>query len=109
MHYRPHRYHTQFPVAVSTRFGNQRAVVQDVNGTGARLSGVHHLRRGDKLRLNVLSHDVDAVVVWALRDTVGIVFRPGLNPAMLDTLRYRKDGRRNMGRSTVGFQFAEMR
>lgn len=103
MQYRPHRYLTQFPVTVQVSAGTQKGTVIDVNATGARIAGLQNLRRGDKLQVEVLSHRIDAIVQWSTLKWVGVQFRPQLGNHMLDTLRYRRDGRMGKTRGTVGF------
>jgi hypothetical protein len=108
MQYRSHRYPTTFPVALQTRMGVQRAQVTDVNTTGARISGVWGIGRGDKVQLTILNQRVDGVVRWMANGTMGIVFRPALTDSQVDTLRYRPDARRQSGPGQVGFRFAEL-
>lgn len=109
MQYRSHRYPTQFPIRVLTPHGIQQAHVIDVNQSGARLTGLTRLKRRDKIQLDVLSHKVDAVVLWVARNYVGITFRPLLNDHQLDTLRFRRDQRNAHQRGRVGFGFPGMR
>lgn len=109
MQYRPHRYPTQYPIQVRTTEGAQKGYVLDVNNEGARLQGVGGLRRGDKVRLEVLSHHIEAIVLRVARDQVGIVFRPKLSDNFVDTIRRRQDGRLLGGHGCVGFGYAEMR
>ena len=103
MKYRPHRYPTHFPVTVRTATGPQKGTVLDVNAAGARLAGLRNLRRGDKLQLEVLSQRIEATVQWANMNLVGVIFRPQISGRMLDTLRYRRDGRIGRPGGTVGF------
>lgn len=109
MQYRPRRYPTQFPIAVRTPTGPQKGEIIDVNQDGARLTKLDRLRRGDKIQLDVLSHWVDAVVVWTVRDQVGIMFRPKLGDHQMDTLRRSCDLRNAHLHGKVGFHFAELR
>lgn len=109
MQYRPHRYNTQYPVDLQTPHGQQRGKVIDVNNAGARIEGLRNLRRGDKLRLNILSLQAEAVVQWVSGDRVGILFRPQITNDQVDTLRYRRDGRSDNRRGSIGFGFVEMR
>ena len=109
MQYRPHRYQTAFPIDLRTPTGPQQCKVIDVNNTGAQLAGLKHLKRGDKLQLQVLCHRVEGVVCWTTADRVGITFRPQISDDQLDTLRYRPDARLGHRRGRVGFAFAEMR
>ena len=109
MQYRPHRYPTDYAVSISTSAGQGRAHVVDVSRTGARLSGVDGLQRGDKVRLDVLSHKVDAVVLWSRSGHAGITFRPAISDHMVDVLRKRVDGRRQHPSTHPGFRYAEMR
>ncbi|MFT6944266.1 MAG: hypothetical protein ACJASZ_000315 [Yoonia sp.] len=51
MQYRAHRYPADFPVLVRAPIGNQTEHVLNVNSTGARIGGLHRLRRGDKSSL----------------------------------------------------------
>lgn len=106
MKYRSHRFATQFPVQVCTPIGRQNAQVINVNTGGAQLSGLHDLQRGDKIQLDVLSHHVEAVVLWADEKHAGVCFRPNLSSHLLDTLQ-RCNTRRAGGYSpSVGFQLA---
>lgn len=109
MQYRPHRYQTEFPLDLHTPSGPQHCKVTDVNNSGARLSGLNGLNRGDKLNLNILCHRVEAVVCWVSRGRLGITFRPQISDDQLDMLRYRPDGRMGHRRGQVGFPYAEMR
>jgi len=107
MQYRPHRYATQYPIELIAPAGPQQVRVIDVNNSGARVMGARGLRRGDKVRLSVLSQKVEAVVCWAARDKAGIMFRPHLTDHLVDTLRYRQDKRNGWHPGQIGF--AEMR
>lgn len=109
MQYRQHRYPTEFPINLRTPIGPQKVTVSDVNSAGARLSGIHNLNRGDKLGINLLSHQVEAIVRWVCHDRAGIVFRPQISEDQVDTLRYRRDARHVMRRGAIGFRNAEMR
>lgn len=109
MQYRPHRYPTQFPVAFQAHGAQQKCHIIDINNTGARITGAVGLRRGDKIKFEVLSSRVEAVVTWATINQAGVTFRPHISDKQVDTLRYRRDGRRGGHHSTVGFGFAEMR
>ncbi len=107
MQYRPHRYQTDFPIKLQTATGRQQGKVIDVNNTGARIEGLANLRRGDKVQLDILYQNADAVVQWISNGFVGITFRPQITDDQVDTLRYRRDGRHRSG--AVGFGFAELR
>ncbi len=109
MLYRSHRYPTQFPIKVRTPQGPQQGEVVDVSHSGARLTGLMRMKRGDKVQLDILSHRVDAVVLWAAHDRIGVMFRPKLSNHHLDTLRQRCNLRAAPRRGQVGFSFAEMR
>jgi hypothetical protein len=108
MQYRQHRYPTFYPVNVRAPRGAQRGEVIDVNHSGARLKGLTGVNRGDKIRLDILSRHVDAVVLWATGELVGVMFRPKLSDHQMDTLRQRCTRRITPERSSVGFRFAEM-
>ena len=109
MQYRPHRYNTHYPVDLRTPSGPQKATVIDVHSAGARLEGLRNVTRGDKVQLNILSLQADAVVQWVAGGRAGVAFRPAISEAQVDTLRYRPDGRRGFTRGAVGFGYAEMR
>ncbi len=109
MQYRPHRYPTEFPIAIGTPTGPQQGQVIDVNNVGARVKGLHHLRRGDKVRVKIMATNVDAVVQWTSNSCVGMTFRPQITDDQVDMLRYRRDARAGRRPSAVGFGFAEMR
>lgn len=109
MLYRPHRYQTHFPILVRAPNGSQNGYVLDVNCAGARLDGLHGLGRGDKIKLDVLSHWVEAIVRWSVQDQVGIVFRPHITEHQVDTLRHRCNARKHPQRGASRFGFAEMR
>ncbi len=108
MQYRSHRYPTQFPLRVQTRQGSQQGEVVDVNHSGARLTGLKRLSRGDKIKLDILSHNVDAVVLWTSGERLGVMFRPKISEHHLDTLRQRCNRRSTPQRGQVGFAFAKM-
>ena len=107
MHYRPYRYPTDYTVEIETPDGAQKVRLADVNRQGARLSDIAGVRRGDKVKLDVLSQQVPAVVLWARSGHAGITFRPSITDHLVDVLRKRVDGQRqNHG---VGFAYPEMR
>jgi hypothetical protein len=93
MQYRPHRYQTEFPIKLRSPAGSQKGKVIDVNNTGARIEGLHNLRRGDKVQFSILYHNAEAVVQWISHGFVGVTFRPQITDDQVDTLRYRRDGR----------------
>jgi hypothetical protein len=103
MQYRPHRYATQYQITVRTPNGPQRGEVVDVNEDGARLAGLVNLQRGQKIQLDVLSHRIEAVVLWKTRHCAGVQFRPRLSNHQVDTLRHRRDGRSGHQRGQIGF------
>ncbi len=109
MQYRPHRYNTQYPIEMQTPAGNQKCKVIDVHNAGARIEGLRDVKRGDKVKLVILSHKVDALIQWASGDRAGLTFRPQISDDQVDTLRYRRDPRQVHRQGTVGFGFAEMR
>lgn len=109
MQYRPHRYNTTYPADIATALGPQKGVVLDVHNEGAQVQGLRGMHKGDKLKIQILSTRVQAIVQWAAGERVGIVFRPRISDDQVDTLRYRRDGRKSAHRGTVGFGFAEMR
>ena len=76
MQSRPHRYRTEFPTVFSTPTGNVKAVINDVNETGALVSISQPLQRGHKIRVSFLNNHIDAIVQWSLRGKCGISFRP---------------------------------
>lgn len=109
MRYRPHRYQTQFPIALRTPSGPQRGEVLDVNNAGARIAGLHNLQQGDTIELELLSDRIEAIVQWACGTRAGVTFRPRITNRQLDMLRFRPDRPTTVGRGTVGFGFAELR
>jgi hypothetical protein len=104
MQFRPHRYRTEFPTVLNTPVGSVKAVINDVNETGALMTISSPLQRGFKIRMSFLNNHVDAVVQWSLRGKCGIAFRPHLTIAQVDMLRYKQGGHRAMRHS-----YAEMR
>ncbi len=108
MRYRPHRYPTQYPIALRTPVGPQRGEIIDVNNTGARLSGLHDLHQGDKVELELMTYLLVAVVQWTAGERAGVTFHPRITDHQLDMLRYRRDRRNTGGRGSVGFGFAEL-
>ena len=109
MQYRPHRYPTDYRLTVTAAGRRETALIVDVSRTGARLSGIEGLQRGDKIDLDVLSNRVESVVLWSRSGFAGVPFRPAINDHMVDVLRKRVDGHRQFGGASVGFQFSEMR
>lgn len=109
MQYRPHRYPTQFPLQIKTPTGVQKGVVVDVNQDGARLQGLREITRGDKLRMNVLSNPIEAIVLWVHGDKSGVSFRPKLSTHLLDTMHYRRASRHESRAVRVGRALPEMR
>lgn len=89
MKFRPHRYRTEFPVALATPAGNVKAVVNDVNETGVLMTIGDALQRGDPVRMRFLNSHADGIVQWAMRGRCGITFRPHLTMAQVDMLRQR--------------------
>jgi hypothetical protein len=85
------------------------AYVVDVSRTGARLSEIQGLMRGDRVQVQVLTHRIDAMVVWARGGQMGIIFRPALDDHLVDILRKRCDGASRFHSPRVGFHAAEMR
>ncbi|WP_375255563.1 PilZ domain-containing protein [Yoonia sp.] len=108
MKYRSHRYLTQYPVNVHTAQGLQRCEVLDVNHSGARLVGLENLTRGDRIQLDILSHRVEAIVLWSKTNQVGVAFRPHLPDHHLDTLRRQRGNKLMPQRGRVGFVFGEV-
>ncbi|WP_333714767.1 PilZ domain-containing protein [Yoonia sp.] len=109
MQYRPYRYQTDTTVSVRYQTQSITAQVLDVSRTGARLGDIQGLMRGDRVQVQVLTHFVDAVVVWARGGQMGIIFRPALDDHLVDILRKRCDGRAQFHSPRVGFRAAEMR
>ena len=109
MQYRTHRYPSDCAVSVATTTGQRRAYVVNVSKTGARLNGVEGLQRGDKISIRVLSHSVDAIVLWSRGAYAGVTFRPAINDYLMDVLRKGVDGRGRHPSGRTGFRFAEMR
>ena len=108
MLYRPHRYLTDYRVALQTPAGQKTAHILDVNNGGARLTGISGPGRGDKVWLDVLSHHVAAIVLWTKGDQIGISFRPAISDRFLDTIRKRVDPRGSLAVRHFGC-FREMR
>ena len=109
MKYRPFRYQTSFPIKIITPTGLQQVQVLDVHQHGARIGGIADVTRGDKLRLNLLSHSVIGVVQWSRPGCCGLAFRPPLTDDQLDILRKRNDSRGKVRHNTIGFAQYEMR
>ena len=108
MLYRPHRYLTDYRVTLRTPAGQKTAHILDVNNGGACLSGIGGLARGDKVWLDVLSHHIEAIVLWAKGDQIGVSFRPAISDRFLDTIRKRVDPRGGLAVRHFG-SFREMR
>jgi hypothetical protein len=109
LQYRPHRYQTDTAVIVRFQTQGITAYVMDVSRTGARLAGLEGLLRGDRVQVQVLSHRIDAVVVWARSGQMGIIFRPALDEHLVDVLRKRCDAPARFQTPGVGFHAAGMR
>lgn len=107
MQFRPHRYRTEFPTVLTTPVGSVKAVVDDVNETGALMTISTPLQRGHKIRMSFLNNSVEAVVQWSQRGKCGIAFRPQLTIAQVDMLRYKQGGNQRMHHSST--RYAEMR
>ncbi|WP_090196979.1 PilZ domain-containing protein [Yoonia tamlensis] len=107
MQHRAHRYRTEFPVELRTPVGVVHGKIADVNNDGARIERVRPMHRGSKISFSVLGCPVNAVVVWATSDQIGVIFRPRLHDDIVDRMRYRRDARTRNRHSTVGF--VEMR
>ncbi|MCO4842248.1 MAG: PilZ domain-containing protein [Yoonia sp.] len=107
MQYRPHRYRTEYPITLITPAGPVKAVIDDVNETGALVTIRGPVARGHKVSMSFLNNRVEAVVHWALRGKCGIAFRPHLTAAQVDALRYKQGGHRSLRHTSVNY--AEMR
>lgn len=104
MQYRAHRYPTEFPVDLTTPLGRQKAIVANVNATGAKITKLHDgLKRGHKVQIEVLSQRIDAVVRWVNGGQAGVSFRALINQDQVDTLRYRRDRRNVVRPGAVGY------
>ncbi|WP_131802537.1 hypothetical protein [Yoonia litorea] len=86
----------------------KRATVVNVSRSGARLRGLDHVKRGDKLQLDVLSNPVDAVALWASSGEIGIAFRPALSERILTLLRQGHCGPQNKETAGFGHPYPEM-
>ena len=109
MKYRTHRYNTEYPIDMRTPVGCQKCKVLDVHNAGARVTGMQHLRRGDKVRMKILSQDINAVVQWVSGMRAGISFRPQISDELVDLLRYRQDKSNRTHPGAIGFKLLEMR
>lgn len=107
MQFRSHRYRTEFPITFQTPVGAVKAVINDVNETGALVSIATPLQRGQRISMSYLNNQVQAIVQWSLRGKCGISFRPHLTIAQVDLLRYKSAGHRQTRHSSTGY--AEMR
>ena len=107
MQYRPHRYRTEFPTTMRTPFGSAKAVINDVNETGALMATSAPLARRQKIEISFLNNKVSGVVQWAAGGRCGVTFRPCLTIAQVDSLRYKQSGHRGMRHNSTGH--AEMR
>lgn len=107
MKFRPHRYRTEFPVIFTTSAGTVKATINDVNDTGASLTADGPLQRGEKISMQFLNHQVEAIVQWSVRGKCGIAFHPMLTVAQVNVLRQRSGSQSTNGRhSSTGY--AEM-
>ncbi len=111
MEFRPRRYRTEFPITFKTPNGSVKAIINDVNDTGALVTSDALLQRGQKISMQFLNHRVDAIVRWSLRGKYGIVFRPMLTIAQVDVLRQRSGSHGTSERhSSASYaSYAEMR
>lgn len=107
MQYRPHRYRTEFPTTMRTPFGPAKAVINDVNETGALMETNAHILRGQKIEISFLNNEVSGIVQWVARGRCGITFHPFLTVKQVDALRYKQSGHRGMLHSSTGYD--EMR
>ena len=107
MQYRPHRYRTEFPTTMKTPFGSAKAVINDVNETGALMETTAPLVRGHNIEITFLNNQITGIVQWAADGRCGVTFRPFLTIAQVDSLRYKQSGHRGMRHSSASY--AEMR
>lgn len=98
MRYRPHRYPTEFPVMLHTPGGMAKAVVTDINQSGARIAGNAHLRRGDQVVVAALNEKARGIVRWVGKDKIGISFTPMISERMVDHLRFAEKRIRGLRR-----------
>ncbi|MFT4743540.1 MAG: hypothetical protein ACI91Z_001515 [Yoonia sp.] len=107
MQYRPHRYRTEFPTTVRTPFGPAKAVINDVNETGALMETSVSLLRGHKIEILFLNNRVSGIVQWSAGGRCGVTFRPHLTTTQVDSLRYKQSGHRGIRHNSTGY--TEMR
>lgn len=105
--FRRHRYQTNFPVVVQTANGKVNANIIDVNESGARIEGLNHVRRGEKVTILNATDRISGTVRWVGSDRVGLSFSPLLSIRAVDSLRFAKKSSKQQRWSSVGLQ--EMR
>ena len=86
MKYRPHRYPTNYATQIAYGRSRQPAEIYDVARTGAKLKGPRGLRPGDKLRVSVLSNEIEAVVIWTKAPFTGVAFRPEIPDRLVSVI-----------------------
>lgn len=107
MRFRRHRYPARFPITVQSSFGKARSKISNVNESGARLTAIAGLVRGDAITLILSVGRIQAIVQWVTKDQIGVAFRPHIPLSFVDAMRHGATSKRNLYQNTHGFR--EMR
>ena len=107
MRFRRHRYPSDLPVTVKSSFGETRCQISNVNETGARLTGISGLVRGDALTVILSIGRAQAIVKWVANDQIGLAFRPLIPLSFVDAMRRGPNSRQDTFRHAQGYR--EMR
>jgi len=108
MRFRRHRYPTRFPITLTWAAGQSKCAVANINETGAKLTKIDGLRRGDKVTIHLSMGRACGVVQWVTNDHVGIAFQPHIPLNFVDAMR-QGGGRAKTGPSSFGHGLREMR
>lgn len=107
--HRAHRYQTKYPIDFRTPAGPAKGHLINVSSSGARISGLGQVQRGDKIKLCLMSQQIEGIVQWTSGSIVGVAFRPQITADQVDVLRFRRDRSARSRHGSVGFSYAEMR
>jgi len=87
MRFRRHRYPARTPVTLKSGGTEQRCTIDNINDSGARLSKVAHIARGDEVTLQLSFGRAQGIVQWVSQDHIGVVFRPQIPLRIVDAMR----------------------
>lgn len=93
MKWRSQRWVVDFPTKVSIEQTVRELKISSISTTGARVTGAHELKEGDRIRVSCLTEQIAATVVWAKDGDCGIKFARPIGQKQMST--FRKPGGTN--------------